>query len=79
MVGMNRFKMLFKRPFCPHYDRAFIRNTHGDEINWCGGKRSVWICKDCHKVIWDKQLNLDALNDAERFGELINKWENTKE
>ena len=25
----------------------FVRNIYGDEINACGGKRSVWRCPKC--------------------------------
>lgn len=35
--------------FCKHHFR-WVRNIHGDEINFCGGKRSVWICLTGHKV-----------------------------
>jgi hypothetical protein len=35
-----------KQFFCAHrYEWA--RNIYGDEINACGGKRSVWLCTKC--------------------------------
>ena len=44
---MNWIKSLFKR--CEH-EYEFVRNIYGDEINWCGGYRSLWKCKKCGKL-----------------------------
>lgn len=39
--------------FCKHLDKPleFVQNITADETNMAGGKRSVWRCKDCGKVI----------------------------
>ncbi len=44
---------LFKRLFCKH-EYEFVRNIHGDEINWCGGYRSLWRCKKCNKLYMER-------------------------
>lgn len=52
-------KIFFKSLFCKH-EYVFKRNIYGDEINWCGGHRSWWVCKKCGK--WkgeDFLVNLD--------------------
>ena len=41
--------------FCKH-EYEFISNIYGDEINWCGGYRSLWKCKKCGKRQWREQL-----------------------
>lgn len=38
----------FKRFWCEH-DYVFVRNIYGDEINNCGGYRSLWKCNKCGK------------------------------
>lgn len=40
--------------FCNHLDKplVFIQNITGDEVNMANGKRSVWKCQDCGKVIY---------------------------
>ena len=37
------------RLFCWHrkFEFEFVLNIYGDEINACGGKRSVWRCTKC--------------------------------
>lgn len=39
--------------FCKHLDNPleFVRNISGDETNCANGKRSVWKCTDCGKII----------------------------
>jgi hypothetical protein len=37
-----------KRLRC-HHQMQWVRNIHGDEINWCSGRRSVWECTHCPK------------------------------
>lgn len=34
----------------------FTRNVYGDEINWCGGYRSVWDC-NCGARKWGRMLH----------------------
>ena len=48
---------LIKRLFCKH-EYEFVRNIYGDEINWCGGKRSIWKCKKCGKLQYSSELNI---------------------
>lgn len=57
----NSIKMFFKRFTCKHTNQTFIRNIYGDEINWTGGKRSIWKCDDCGKVIFSDELNRSVL------------------
>ena len=35
-----------KRLFCKH-QFVFVRNIYGDEINKCGGHRTLWKCSKC--------------------------------
>jgi len=44
------------RLFCKHEKQRWIRNIHGDEINLCGGKRSVWRCEKCGNILWHDKL-----------------------
>jgi RNase P subunit RPR2 len=46
-VAMREF---FKRLMCKHSDMQHVRNIHGDEINFRGGKRSVWQCANCGAI-----------------------------
>ncbi len=41
------------RLFCKHLDKPleFVQNITADETGMAGGKRSVWRCKDCGKII----------------------------
>lgn len=40
--------------FCKHLDNplVFVQNITGDSVNMAGGKRSVWKCPDCGKIIY---------------------------
>lgn len=38
-----------KRMLCNHW-LVHVRNIHGDEINYRGGKRSVWKCQNCGAI-----------------------------
>lgn len=38
---MNWFKKFIQKFGCEH-DYVFVRNIYGDEINRCGGYRSLW-------------------------------------
>lgn len=40
---------------CKH-DYEFVRNIYGDEINNCGGYRSIWKCKKCGKYLYKYEL-----------------------
>lgn len=42
--------------FCKH-EYEFVRNIHGDEINYLNGKRSIWKCKKCGKLQYRDELN----------------------
>lgn len=45
----------FKRFWCEH-EYEFVRNIYGDEINECGGYRSLWKCNKCGRYKYDKML-----------------------
>ena len=51
---MNWFKRLFKK--CDH-NWEFVANIYGDQINYCGGKRSIWRCKKCGNFQYRDELN----------------------
>jgi hypothetical protein len=51
---MPRF---LKRLFCRHRRTQFVRNVYGDEINHCGGRRSLWCCEDCGRYMYRKDLH----------------------
>lgn len=51
---MNWIKILF----CKH-EYEFLRNIYGDEINWCGGYRSIWKCKKCGNLEYKDELYND--------------------
>lgn len=34
------------------HEWQFVRNIYGDEINWCGGARSIYRCFGCGKEKW---------------------------
>ena len=64
----------FKRFFCNH-EFEHVRNIHGDEINWCGGHRSIWRCKKCGCTEWRDYLqivpNMEDVSDGDHtFREL---------
>lgn len=46
----------FRRLFCRHSEFDFIRNIYGDEINECGGKRSLWRCRGCGSAVLSADL-----------------------
>ena len=58
---INNIKMMLKRFTCKHTNQTFVRNIYGDEINWAGGKRSIWKCNDCGKIIFNDELNRSVL------------------
>lgn len=39
-------KLLIQRILCNHHYINY-RNIHGDEINWSGGKRTIYRCIKC--------------------------------
>lgn len=45
-----------RRLFCRHREFDFVRNIYGDEINLCGGKRSLWRCKGCGSAVLHADL-----------------------
>lgn len=46
---------ILKRLFCKH-EFEWQRNIYGDEIHYCGGKRSIWKCKKCGKIQYRGKL-----------------------
>ena len=52
----------FKQIKCKH-EYKFVRNIYGDEINWCGGYRSVWRCNKCGKIEYRKYLQTSTILD----------------
>lgn len=50
--------MTIKQLLCNHIEHhlEFIRNIHGDEIYLAGGKRSIWRCTNCGKIILRNSL-----------------------
>ena len=46
---------------CEH-EYEFVRNIYGDEINLCGGYRSIWKCKKCGKIEYRKNLQTVCQN-----------------
>ena len=52
---MKCVKRLFRLKKCEH-DWKFVRNIYGDEINHCGGYRSLWECRKCGRLQWREQL-----------------------
>lgn len=44
-----------QKMFCSHWYR-FERNIYGDEINACGGKRSLYRCCRCGKGMLEDTL-----------------------
>lgn len=46
-----------RRLFCRHREFDFVRNIYGDEINHCGGKRSVWRCRGCGSAVLHADLH----------------------
>ena len=70
---------IIKSWFCKH-EYVFVRNIHGDEINWCGGYRSIWRCKKCGKLQYREQLELSLAEKLHRNSEqyYINKYNNWK-
>ena len=64
-----------KRLFCEHeYD--FVRNIYGDEINACGGYRSIWKCKKCSKIEYRK--NLQTVSMLQRLDNLYDEYYHNK-
>ncbi len=56
---------IIKSWFCKH-EYEFIRNIHGDEINWCGGYRSIWICKKCGNIQYRNELELSLIEKLQK-------------
>ncbi len=44
------------RLFCRHVAGDFVRNIYGDEINHCGGKRSMYRCSKCGEFMLMSEL-----------------------
>lgn len=55
---MNYWARKLRRLLCRHTGGvAFVRNIYGDEINSWGGKRSLWACKRCGRLLASARLN----------------------
>lgn len=52
---MNWLRKFIQKFGCEH-DYVFVRNIYGDEINRCGGYRSLWQCVKCGKYMYSKAL-----------------------
>jgi len=72
-----------KRLFCKH-EYEFLRNIYGDEINYCGGYRSIWRCKKCGALEYRENLHvfpmmqkLDKYYD-EYYKNKYQKWQNLR-
>lgn len=77
-------KKWFSNLFCSHKQLEFVENIYGDQINIHHGKRSIWKCKRCGKLINKDELyinkfkNLDIeLRDISNqyYIDQQNKWE----
>ena len=65
-----------KRLFCKH-QFVFVRNIYGDEINKCGGHRTLWKCYKCAKYKFDLKLDLRTKlynNYKEYYNNIYKKW-----
>jgi hypothetical protein len=61
------------RRLCDHDTLLWVRNIYGDEINACGGKRSIWRCWHCGAVVYGNDTPAgtdnppaDSAREAER-------------
>lgn len=53
--------------FCKHLDEPliFVQNITGDEANMAKGKRSIWKCPKCGKIIYrSKPFDQDKVSDG---------------
>ena len=64
-----------KSLFCEH-EYEFVRNIYGDEINACGGYRSIWKCKKCGKIEYRKNLQIVSL--LQRLDNLYDEYYHNK-
>ena len=64
-----------KRLFCEH-EYEFVRNIYGDEINACGGYRSIWKCKKCSKIEYRKKLQTVSM--LQRLDNLYDEYYHNK-
>ena len=64
-----------KSLFCEH-EYEFARNIYGDEINACGGYRSIWKCKKCGKIEYCK--NLQTISLLQRLDNLYDEYYHNK-
>ena len=60
---------------CEH-EYEFVRNIYGDEINLCGGYRSIWKCKKCGKIEYRK--NLQTVSLLQRLDNLYDEYYHNK-
>ena len=67
---MNWFKKIIQNFVCDH-EYIFVCNIYGDEINQCGGYRSLWKCVKCGKYKYCKRL-YSPLN--KNLNETLNKF-----
>lgn len=57
----ERLWWVCERLNCWRIGHAWVwkRNIHGDEINECGGRRSVWVCWRCQAHQWRRELYVE--------------------
>lgn len=79
---MNWFKKFISKFVCGYiwaHEYVFVRNIYGDEINQCGGYRSLWKCSKCGKYRYSKSLyNKPSKNLKETLSNLYNEYYENK-
>ena len=63
---MKWVKKLFRLKKCEH-DWKFVRNIYVDEINHCGGYRSLWECRKCGRLQWRVSLYQEENINCQTF------------
>ena len=66
---MNIIEKIIQKFGCGH-EYVFVRNIYGDEVNQCGGYRSLWQCYKCGKQQYRQELHID---DNEKFKEVLDE------
>ena len=69
----------FLQKYCCEHDYEFVRNIYGDEINQCGGYRSIWQCCKCGKYMYSETLHSKGnKNLKETLNNLYNEYYENK-
>lgn len=75
---MNWVRKFIQKFGCEH-EYVFVRNIYGDEINQCGGYRSLWQCKKCGKYMYSKTIySKGHKNLKETLNSLYNEYYENK-